>query len=121
MKLSTAIAMTMVSGALAVVSAPAFADIDDCPSARTCLWEDNDYKGGRYGRESGDSTIVNLPAYINNDTDSFANTSGTFQSCAWSGSNGTGDRQDWEEYEQNSNLSPLNSDEISSLRTKFGC
>lgn len=98
-----------------------YADIDNCAGTSTCLWDDNNFQSKLAERTHGSSEIRNLSDADNDKMDSYANNSNVYQTCAWSGRNGTGDRQDWEENENNANVSPLNSDEVSSWRTKFGC
>lgn len=85
------------------------------------MWDDNNYQDKIASRTHGEAQIRNVSDAANDKMDSYANNSNTYQTCAWSNSNGTGDRQDWHENEHDDNVSPLNSDEVTSWRTKYGC
>ena len=113
------IAAAMVGATLS--GGVAVANIDGCAGDDTCLWDDNNYQDKRASRYEGKATITYVGDAANNHMDSFANNSETYQTCAYSGANGTGDRQDWDELEHNPDVSPLNSDEVTSWRTKYGC
>lgn len=106
------------AGAATVANAK---DVDNCAGTSTCMWDDNNFQTKLIERTHGSDAIRNLSDEDEDKMDSYANNSNTYQTCAWSNRNGTGDRQDWAENEQDSNVSPLNSDEVSSWRTKYGC
>lgn len=116
------VAAILVTGGVAGAGVATAADIDNCGHTQTCMWDDNDYQDKIAARSEGSDEIRNLDPNTQEDKmDSYANNSDVYQTCAWSNRNGTGDSQDWEENEHDANVSPLNSDEVSSWRTKFGC
>ena len=114
--LALAMGGVMVTGGMATA-----ADIDNCGSIRTCIYNDNNYQSKLASREHGQSEIRYVGDTATNRTSSWANNSGTYQSCGYDGANGTGDQQDWEENQHDDNLAPWNNDEVSSWRTKYGC
>ena len=121
MKLSHVIAGVMIAGTGVLMVSPASAALKDCGSNKTCIWDDNDFKGTRADRSAGESTIKNVPTTINNKMDSWANTSSAYVSCGWDGLNGTADHQTWGAVSNDNNVSPFSSDEVSSWRTRYGC
>ena len=117
--------IALISLAVAAVpfaAVPAMsADIDGCASNKTCLWDDNNYQDKLSEHVEGYEFKINLSAANEDRMDSWANNSNTYKSCGYSGQNMTGDTQSWNENSHDDNVSPLNSDEVSSYRTKYGC
>lgn len=121
MKLATLLGAVILVGTGAVAAVPAQAALGDCPSDNMCIWENNNYSAGRDQRGHGQDSITRVSAALDNDMDSWANRSGTYGSCGWDGTNGTGDNQEWDATTRDNDVSVANSDEISSWRTRFGC
>ncbi len=121
MNLKALVLSAALVGSVVSVGSATAADIDNCASTSTCMWNSNDYQDKIAGRTHGDSDIKYVGDKANNKMDSWANNSNTYQSCGYDGSNGTGDAQDWEENQHDSNVAPWNSDEVSGWRTKYGC
>lgn len=81
----------------------------------------NDYQWMIGERAHGSATLVNLSGDKDNAMDSWSNESGTHSGCMYGAFNGTGDRQGMAPEANDNNVSPLNSDEVSSWRTRHGC
>lgn len=115
------IAAMFVAAPLAAGTTAMAADIGNCSGTQTCIWNDNDYQSKLASKEHGDGTPRNLAPEDEDRMDSWANNSDSYTSCGWSGRNATGDEQTWGRNSHDNNVSPLNSDEVSSWRTKYGC
>jgi hypothetical protein len=63
----------------------------------------------------------NLTGERNDQMDSWANRSTTYDGCMTEHSNGGGDKQGMARANNDNNVSPLNSDEVTSWRTNGGC
>jgi len=96
------------------------AALTDCASAQMCLWGNNDFNWKIADRSGGSGTITILSGSANNQMDSWANRSG-YVGCMYGASNGTGGRQTMGANSNDNNVAPWNSDEVSSLRTRYGC
>lgn len=121
MKLATVLAASIVSASFTFVAAPSVAALSDCATNSTCIWANNNFGGSRQGRSHGQDEIKNVSAALNDAMDSWANRSATYKSCGYGGKNGGGDKQNWSETSNDNDVNPVNSDEVSSWRTKFGC
>jgi len=86
-----------------------------------CLWGNNDFVYMLEERGAGDSTIINLTGEDNDEMDSWANRSLSYAGCMWSDANGSGDRQTLARNDNDNNVAPANSDEVSSWRTAYAC
>lgn len=95
--------------------------LSDCDAAYMCLWGNNDYNWMLVERGQGSSTILNLSGDANDEMDSWANKSTTHSGCMWADANGSGDRQTLGRNQNDNNVSPANSDEVSSWRTAYSC
>lgn len=103
--------------------APAFASgaLSDCNSGNMCLWGNNDYQWMIAERAAGSGTITNLTGDADNQMDSWANRSASYNGCGYGGANGTGDTQQFNANSSDPNVAFFNSDEVSSWRTRYGC
>jgi hypothetical protein len=115
------IASAIVAVTAVTVPGLASGSLSQCPSGNVCLWGNNDFQWLIGNRAGGNGTITNLSGDANNQMDSWANRSSTYSACGYGGANGTGDRQGWSPNNNDSNVAPWNSDEISSWRTRYGC
>jgi hypothetical protein len=97
------------------------AALSDCDSGNMCLWGNNDYRWMLAERTAGSSSIENLSGDANDEMDSWANKSTTYAGCMWATANGSGDRQTLGRNSHDNNVSPANSDEVSSWRTAYAC
>ncbi|WP_143740203.1 hypothetical protein [Micromonospora echinospora] len=104
-----------------MASGVAGAALSDCATNKMCLWGNNDYLWMIDSRDTGGSTIANLSGDANDEMDSWANKSNTYAGCMWSDANGSGDRQALGLNSSDNNVSPANSDEVSSWRTAHAC
>jgi len=116
----------LLAGAFVVataISAPGFAGgaLSDCSSGHMCLWGNNDFQWMIADRAAGSGTIVNLTGEANDQMDSWANRSASYNGCGYGGANGTGDEQGFAANSNDNNVAPWNSDEVSSWRTRYGC
>lgn len=106
-----------------VVSANAA--LSDCKTStstnRMCMWGNDDFKWMIGNRQAGYTTIETLSGDADNEMDSWANRSATYTGCMYSSSNGGGDKQVMGKVSNDDDVSPWNSDEVSSWRTKDGC
>ena len=114
------VGMLAVSG-LGAGATSAFAALNDCDSNHMCMWANNDYAVMIGERNHGEANIVNLSTANRDRMDSWANRSATHTGCMYSGLNGTSDKQTMGRVSNDNNVSPLNSDEVKSWRTKNGC
>jgi hypothetical protein len=122
MRIKIVIASAIVAATgFAIAPTAAFAALSDCATGSMCLWGNNDFKYGIATRTAGSSTITNLSSAANDDMDSWANQSSTYAGCMWSDANGSGDRQTLSRNSNDNNVSPANSDEVSSWRTAYAC
>ncbi|MEV5692231.1 MULTISPECIES: peptidase inhibitor family I36 protein [Micromonospora] len=122
MRIKNLIASAMIVGTgLLLVPGVASAALSDCDANKMCLWGNNDYKWMLNERDAGSSTIQNLSGDANDEMDSWANKSSTYSGCMWSDANGSGDRQTLGRNQSDNNVSPANSDEVSSWRTAYSC
>jgi hypothetical protein len=122
MKIKTVIVSAIVAATgFGIAPATAHAALSDCAANTMCLWGNNDYVWGIAGRNAGSSTITNLTGNSNDEMDSWANKSATYSGCMWSDANGSGDRQTLGRNSHDNNVSPANSDEVSSWRTAYAC
>lgn len=116
----------LVIGGIIASSAWAFsgaatAALSDCGSGRMCMWGNNDYMWKIGDRAAGEGDFKNLSGDKNDAMDSWANKSGSYIGCMYGSANGTGDEQTMAKNSNDNNVSPLNSDEVTSWRTRYGC
>ncbi|MEU8671973.1 peptidase inhibitor family I36 protein [Streptomyces anulatus] len=121
MRIKKVIASVMLVGSALMVTPVANAAISDCNNNNMCMWGNNDYQWMIGERAHGSATLVNLSGDNDNAMDSWSNESGTHSGCMYGAFNGTGDRQGMAPEANDNNVSPLNSDEVSSWRTRHGC
>lgn len=109
--------------ATAAVVAPnvANAGISECPADHMCMWANNEFSSEIADRAHGDTNIINLPAEANNKMNSWANRSVLHAGCMYGDINGGGDKQTMAKGSSDNNVSPLNSNEVTSWRTSLGC
>lgn len=107
--------MTMLT-----IGGTASAAFSDCADGRMCMWGNNDFVW-KIGDRAADQPIANLSGDADNQMDSWANRNGMFVGCMWSGYDGLGDPQRMASDSNDNNVSPLNSDQVSSWRTRYGC
>jgi hypothetical protein len=120
-RLATLLGGAILVGSGIVAAVPAQAALSDCPADYTCIWANNGFTGDRAQRAHGNATIWNLDGSMNDRMDSWANRSGTYGSCGWALFNGQGSSQEWDAGTRDNNVGPLNSDVLSSWRTRGGC
>lgn len=122
MRIKKLIAAAMLVGTgLVLVPGTASAALSDCDSGNMCLWGNDNFLWMLSERSAGSSTIKNLTGDADNQMDSWANKSGTYSGCMWSDANGSGDRQTLHRNQNDGNVAPWNSDEVSSWRTAYSC
>lgn len=122
MRIKNLIASAMIVGTgLFAIPGVAAAALSDCDSGYMCLWGNNDYKWMLEERGAGSSTITNLSGDANDEMDSWANKSTTYAGCMWEHAHGSGARQTLGRNSNDNNVSPANSDEVSSWRTAYAC
>lgn len=122
MRIKTAIAATMFVGAsLLTTGGVANAALSECNSNHMCMWGNNDFRWLIGERNHGSTTWTNLSGDKNDEMDSWANRSATYTGCMAQHSNGSGDRQGMHRGDNDDNVAPWNSDEITSWRTRSGC
>lgn len=122
MRAKTVIASaTLMFAALSMTPSVANAALSECNSNNMCLWGNNDFAWLIGERVHGSTTFTNLTGDKNDEMDSWANRSATYDGCMAGDSNGGGDKQGMARASNDNNVSPLNSDEVSSFRTRNGC
>ncbi|WP_306214342.1 peptidase inhibitor family I36 protein [Actinoplanes sp. RD1] len=121
MRIKTVVAGMIVAGAAALAPGVAHAALSDCDSNNMCMWGNNDFVFMIGERGHGSTTITNLSGDNNDEMDSWANRSASYTGCMYSNAGGGGDKQTMARNSNDNNVSPLNSDEVSSWRTANGC
>ncbi|MER7420733.1 peptidase inhibitor family I36 protein [Micromonospora peucetia] len=122
MKVKTVIASAFIVGSgLFLVPGVASAALQDCDSNHMCMWANNDFGVMIGERPHNQATVVNLSSTNNDRMDSWANRSAQYAGCMFSDAGGAGDRQTMGLNSNDNNVSPLNSDEVTSWRTANGC
>lgn len=69
----------------------------------------------------GSDHIQNLSGDSDDEMDSWANRTSVYDGCMYGGFDGGGDKQDMPRNDDDDNVAPWNSDEVSSWRTEGGC
>lgn len=113
------VGIVVVSGF--VIPGAANAALSDCDANHMCMWGNNDFLWKIGERTHGSDSLENLAGEYNDQMDSWANRSATYTGCMFGSAGGAGDRQVMAKVSSDNNVSPLNSDEVSSWRTKNGC
>ena len=121
MRLPMIIGAALLVGTGLLAGGSAEAALNQCTGNDTCMWANNDYGGAFANKAEGAGTAANVPSSINNAMDSWQNRSGTYGSCGYAGTNGSGDQQQWNASTKDNNVNAANSDEVSSWRTRYGC
>lgn len=122
MRVKTALAATMIVGAsLFTTGGVANAALSDCNSDHMCMWGNNDFRWMIGERNHGSNTWSSVTGDRNDEMDSWANRSARHTGCMAQHTNGSGDRQTMHTNDDDGNVAPWNSDEISSWRTTNGC
>ncbi|RYJ20635.1 hypothetical protein CU044_6761 [Streptomyces sp. L-9-10] len=85
------------------------------------MWGNNDFMWLIGERAHGSTSFVNLTGDKNDQMDSWANLSSRYDGCMTGAANGAGDKQGMARASNDNNVSPLNSDEVTSWRTNGGC
>ena len=117
----TLLAGAIIIGTSLTIAGTANAALTDCTGTQMCMWGNNDFVFLIAARTPLNSTIVNLTGDANNEMDSWQNRSPTYDGCMWANNDGTGDAQTSHKADSDNNVSPLNSDEVSSYRARVGC
>lgn len=97
------------------------ASLSDCNANNMCMWGNNDFKWKIGERGDGSKTVTGLYGDRNDEMDSWANRSASYDGCMYSNANGKGDRMTMWRNSHDDNVAPWNSDQVSSWRTKGGC
>ncbi|WP_181009222.1 peptidase inhibitor family I36 protein [Streptomyces sp. SM11] len=111
----------LLFAALAMTPSTANAALSQCNSNNMCLWGNNDFAWLIGERGHGQSSFANLSGEKNDEMDSWANRSASYDGCMTEHANGGGDKQGMRRASNDNNVSPLNSDEVTSFRTSGGC
>ncbi|MEO3926306.1 hypothetical protein ACQEVC_08290 [Plantactinospora sp. CA-294935] len=116
-----AIAGILAASGMVAAVGPASAALSDCATDRMCSWGNNDYLWMLYSRPHGESNYLNFTGDKNDEMDSWANRSASHTGCMAEDANGGGYKQTMARNSNDNNVSPLNSDLVSSWRTTSGC
>jgi hypothetical protein len=111
----------LILGAAATVPGVANSSFGECPSGQICLWGNNEFKWLIAHRGAGFTSVYNLSGEANNEMDSWANRSGEHDVCGYGALYGGGDKQGWDSLHNDNNVSPWNSDEVSSWQGRTHC
>lgn len=120
MKAKAALIGAMMIGTAVLTPGIAQAALSECPTNYTCLWGNNDFLWYLTGKNQNNG-YSNLSGEANNQMDSWANRSASYNSCGTGSANGGGDKQNWSRGTSDNNVSPVNSDEVSSYKTNGSC
>lgn len=120
MRVTSAMSAGLITFTFFAIAGTANAEFKDCDAGKMCLWGNNDYKW-MLGEKPVDQPIDNLYDDKDNEMDSWANRSSDWRGCMFGGHDGDGDKQLMRTLSSDDNVSPLNSDEVSSWRTRRGC
>jgi len=110
----------MIAAAALVSPGMATASLSQCDTGNLCMWGNNDYDW-LIGERAGNGGTVNLPSDVNDEMDSWANTSSTYSGCMYGDANGGGDKQTMRRVSRDNNVASWNSDEVSSWKTNGSC
>lgn len=116
--ISLALGVSVVGGGFQAAQA----SLSQCTSTDTCIWGNNDFKWYLGSRNDG-LGVGTLSGEANNEMDSWANRS-SGSSAGYDDPTPDGDDdgcQTWSAVSNDNNVSPFNSDEVSSWRTNRGC
>lgn len=117
-----AITIALIAAATTLtLQTSADASFSQCDSNKMCMWGNNDFKWLIGERVHGVDTTYNMPSGTNDEMDSWGNRSARFTGCMYANKDGGGDKQTMGRGSSDNNVSPLNSDEVSSWRSKNGC
>ena len=119
MRIRMIAAVGAVFFAAASLTAPAQAAFSDCDADRVCIWGNNDY-AWLIGERPGGEGVANIGGEANNEMDSWGNRT-TRRSAGYADRGGVGDCQSFAAGSRDNNVSPVNSDELSSWKTNGGC
>ncbi len=113
-------------GALALsgLAAPTHAQayLSDCNANHMCVWGLNDFRWMIAERYHGNSDWLDpFTGEENDENDSWANRSVTYTGCMAEHVDGGGDRLTMAEGSSDKDMAWFNSNETSSMRTKYGC
>lgn len=97
------------------------AALSECDSNSMCMWGGDDFQWLIGERAHGSAAFADLSGGWDNQMDSWANRSATYDGCMTGSANGGGDKQGMARAGNDNNVSPLNSDEVTSWRTSGGC
>lgn len=98
------------------------ATLSQCNSNHMCAWGNNDFNWLIAEQKHGQGSWLDpFSASENDETDSYANRSATYTGCLAQHTGGGGDRVTMAKNSNDNNLASWNSDEASSMRTKYGC
>jgi hypothetical protein len=107
-----------------VLAAPTVADaaLSQCTGSKMCVWGNNDFNWLIAAQDHGQGVIdvFNDANGENNQADSWANRSGTYNGCLYDGQ-GTGALLTMGKTSNDNNVSVFDSDKTSSMRTNRGC
>ena len=115
------LAGAMILATAIIAPGLASGSLSQCNSGNVCLWGNNDFEWLIAERAAGSGTITNLTGEANDQMDSWANRSASYNACGWGAANGTGDAQTFAAASSDNNVAFFNSDEVSSWRTRYGC
>jgi hypothetical protein len=107
-----------------IAQPPAHAGLNQCLTNKVCVWGNNNYEWLLAAQIHGQTAwldVFNDGAGENNQNDSWANKSKTYTGCGVDHVDGGGDRITFTKDSQDPDLSFLNSNFVSAMRTKSGC
>ena len=121
MRKSAVLGIGLLGAAFLTTPSSSSAALSDCTGlSSTCLWANNDFGVYITGKTSN-LGVSNLTASQEDRMDSWQNKSALYNSAGYSGLSGNGDCQTFAKGQNDNNVNPFNSDEVSSYRTNRGC
>lgn len=120
MKIGISVGAVVVAGLAMTPTLGAQAAWSDCPSAKVCLWQNNDYSGDFLGWRSAGGGLLDISPVNDNRTSSWGNRS-TTNAAFYQLAGGEGFCVPMPATSQNPDLADAFNDKASSWRTNRGC
>lgn len=123
MRIKTIFVAVAFAGAALAAPTAAHASLAQCSGTKMCVWGNNGFNWLIAAQDSGQGIldVFNDAKGENDEADSWANRSGTYNGCLYNNSDGTGPLLTMGKVSNDTNVSVFDSDKTSSMRTNRGC
>lgn len=123
MRIRSMIIAAAFAGATLAAPVAAEASLSQCTGTKMCVWGNNGFSWLIAAQAHGQGVIdvFNDANGENDEADSWANRSGTYNGCLYNNSNGTDGLLTMGKTSNDTNVSVFDSDRTSSMKTNGGC